>query len=223
MKSCLSALILLTVVLYSTARAEESTLELATQRGCFVCHAVQYDSGASPPLAPSYQDIATRYRDDDKAFQYLVDRILHGTLYTEQNWSNDISMRFMPPNINVSRVEAAELANWVLKMPVDQSRRQALARHQAMLILVTRSGCTSCHLMDAANDARLMPLAPAFREIAARYRGQDAQAALAGTILGGSSASTRKWPNANMQFMPANVGLAKPDAEQLADWILNLD
>ena len=102
-----TAAMLLGIALCAGARAEESTLELATERGCFICHAVQPAEGDVSPLAPSYQDIAARYRDDESAFSYLVDRILHGTLYTEQNWADQVSMRFMPPNVNVSRVEAA--------------------------------------------------------------------------------------------------------------------
>ena len=203
--------------------AAESTLELATERGCFICHTLQQDESIDRPLAPAYQEIAERYRGDDKAFEYLVNRILHGTLYSEQNWSG-ISMRFMPPNVNVSRVEAGELANWVLTLPEDKALRERLARYEAMLILSTRNGCPACHLMDASPDSRLMPLAPAFREIAERYRDDaDAEQKMVRSIVHGTRSVTKIWPNVNMQFMPPNVGLARADAEQLARWILDLE
>lgn len=222
----LKALLLVLPVMFfdSGIMAEESSLELATERGCFICHSLQRSSGETSPLAPSYQEIAERYRADKSALQYLVNRILHGTLYTEQNWSDDISMRFMPPNVNVSRLEAGELANWILELPEDRALRERLERHEDMLVLSTRSGCTACHLMESNADARLMPLAPAFREIARRYRGEaGAEEKLLRSIVHGTRAASKTWQNVNMQFMPPNVGLERSAAEQLARWILELE
>ncbi len=221
----LKALLLVLPVMFfnSEIMALETSLELATERGCFVCHSVQREQGETRPLAPAYQEIAERYRADERAFQYLVNRVLHGTLYTEQNWSDEISMHFMPPNINVSRLEAGELVNWILELPEDQALQERLRRHEDMLLLSTRSGCPACHLMDAHPDARLMPLAPAFREIARRYRGDaTAEKKLVRSIVHGTRAAAKTWQNVNMQFMPPNVGLERDDAEQLARWILEL-
>ena len=217
-------IVVLVWLLSESVYAVDPTLELATAKGCFICHNVQHSAESGQPLAPSYQKIAERYRNDKSAFQYLVNRILHGTLYTEQNWGDEISMRFMPPNVNVTRSEASELTHWVLNLPVDEQLKQQLARHEAMLILSTRSGCTSCHLMDPPTDTRLMPLAPAFREIAARYRGNDqAKQQLVRSIMQGTRSVSKLWPNANMQFMPPNVALDKQNAEKLSSWILDLE
>ncbi len=216
-------LIVIAMFYAGIALAQEATVELATQSGCFVCHTIHDLEEAARPLAPSYQEIAERYRGQDSAFDYLVNRILHGTLYTEQNWSDGISMRFMPTNVNVSRMEAGEITNWILTLPEDKALRDRLAQHEAMLILSTRSGCAACHLMDAPPDSRLMPLAPAYREIAARYRNDsDAEAKLVRSIMQGTRSATKIWPNVNMQFMPPNVGLAREDAQKLAAWILDL-
>ncbi len=224
MNNMSATLLVLTTLLFSgTIVAQEASVELATDRGCFICHTIHEDAEVDRPLAPSYQKIAEQYRNDANAFQYLVNRILHGTLYAEQNWSGGISMRFMPPNVNVSRVEAGELSNWILKLPEDKALREKLARHEAMLILSTRSGCPACHLMEAIADKRLMPLAPPFREIARRYRNDtDAQRKLERSIIHGTRSATKIWPNVNMQFMPPNVGLARDDVEPMARWILDL-
>jgi cytochrome c len=224
MKKNKSAFLMLLAMLVNTAAmAAETTLELATGRGCFTCHTLIQNQDDSDPLAPSYQEIAERYRGKDDAFQYLVSRILHGTLYTEQNWAGEISMRFMPPNVNVSRVEAAELTNWILNLPVNNAMRDRLVHYESMLILSTRSGCTACHLMESSPDARLMPLAPAFRDIARRYRDDpDAGEKLLRSIVSGTRSASKIWPDVNMQFMPPNVGLKREDAKQLTDWILTL-
>lgn len=206
------------------ALAQEASVELATESGCFICHTIHEDAEATRQLAPSYQEIAERYRGRDDAFDYLVNRILHGTLYTEQNWSDGISMSFMPPNVNVSRMEAGEMTNWILNLPEDKALRDRLAQHEAMLILSTRNGCAACHLMDASPDSRLMPLAPSYREIAVRYRNDaDAEEKLVRSIVHGTRSATKIWPNVNMQFMPPNVGLARDDARKLAAWILDLE
>ncbi len=204
--------------------AEEASIELATERGCFVCHTIHQDEDVMRPLAPSYQEIAERYRGRDDAFEYLVNRVLHCTLYAEQNWADEISMRFMPPNVNTSRLEAGAMTDWILNLPEDRELRDRLAQHEAMVILSTRSGCASCHLMDPSPDQRLMPLAPAYREIAARYRDEDgAQEMLTRSILQGTRSATKIWPNVNMQFMPPSVALKREDAEKLAGWILELE
>ncbi len=222
-KMLLVALVLGVVVVSGAALAEIPALELATERGCFTCHTIHQAKGDTKPLAPSYQEIAERYRTSNDAFQYLVNRVLHGTLYTEQNWANDISMRFMPPNVNVTRLEAGELTNWILNLPVNESLRNKLAEHEAMLILSARSGCPTCHLMDTSPDSRLMPLAPAFRDIARRYKNEpDARKRLVRSIIYGTRAASKTWPDVNMQFMPPNVALDLESAEQLAQWILKL-
>lgn len=224
MKELKTTLLVVTVIFFGDAlMAQESSLELATERGCFICHTIHVDPAVDRPLAPSYQEIAEQYRNDEQALQYLVNRILHGTLYTEQNWSGGISMRFMPPNVNVDRVEAAELANWILTLPEDKALRHRLANHESMLILSARSGCPACHLMDASPDSRLMPLAPAFREVARRYRDDaEAERKIIRSIIHGTRSATKIWPHVNMQFMPPNVGLVRTDAESLAHWILGL-
>ncbi len=224
MRSSAFALLFCTAVFSISASAESSALELAAARGCFICHSIVKAENHSLPLAPSYTEISDRYRDQKDSASYLIGRVMHGTVYSEQNWAGRVSMRFMPPNVNVSRLEAGELVDWVLHLPVDKATHQRLRQHEAMLILSTTSGCMACHRMDPSPDSRLMPLAPAFRDIAKRYAGNaDAQHKLAHSIKHGTRAADKVWQDTNMQFMPPNVALTSENAQQLAEWILSLE
>jgi len=202
--------------------ADEAMLELATQSGCFVCHNVVSDTDLPIPLAPSYQAIAVRYQGGRQAFDELVERVLHGTVYKDQNWADYISMRFMPPNVNIQRPQAAALVDWILSMSA-HPQADALVQHQANLALAATSGCLSCHAVEPDNTPRTVPLAPSFREIAAHYADQaDSQEYLLKSVLEGTMGQDKKWPEVNMQFMPPSVALREQDAQQLVQWILGL-
>ncbi len=203
---------------------DEQMLGLANARGCFICHRVAADDSSDKPLAPPYQEVAARYRGDDKAFDRLLDRVLHGTAYREQQWEGKVAMRFMPPNVNLSRDEGAALVHWVLSLPVDEARVRQLQLHDDMLRLASVSGCTICHRVEPVTETRMVPLAPAFREIAGRYQGkQNAQAGLVESVLKGTEGGTKIWHNVNMRFMPPNVNVREEDAQSLVAWILSLD
>ena len=199
-------------------------LELATTSGCFICHSVVADPDIPKPLAPSYQDIAARYQNNKGAFDRLLDTVLHGTIYKEQAWADQISMRFMPPNVNISRDNAAALVNWILTMPVATTADPGMTEYETMLALSTTSGCMSCHAVSPIPVRRTVPLAPSFREIAALYDGQaGAQAYLLDSTINGTINKPHVWQTVNMRFMPPNVALRKDDAQKLLDWILALE
>ena len=54
-------------------------------------------------------------------------------------------------------------------MDVDPAEVERLSRDDRMMTMATVSGCVICHRVDPVKDRRLIPLAPSFREIAARY------------------------------------------------------
>ncbi len=219
----LAALITLATV-SPVGTAVDSTLELATARGCFICHTVAADQQQGNPLAPSYQEVAERYRDRDDAGAYLAERVRHGTAHGEQNWEDSVSMRFMPPNVNLAAGEAEQLVDWILDLPTDEALHRRMVEHESMLILSATSGCMTCHRMEHEADARLMPLAPALRDIADRYRGNpDAKAQLVRSIVAGTRGAEKRWQDVNMEFMPPNVALSRDNAERLAAWILALE
>lgn len=220
----LAVLALLTTV--SHAADDAKMLELANNRGCFICHAVVPDkSQEGLPLGPSYQEVALRYRGDDKAYDQLLDRVMHGTAYREQAWEGKVSMRFMPPNVNLPRDEAGALVQWILNLDVKPEVAERLVHHDNMMALANYSGCTICHRLDPVRESRVVPLAPSFREMAAEYQGRShakerlVQAVLEGTLGSGS----KTWDNVNMRFMPASVNVKREDAERLVAWILELD
>lgn len=209
----------------SGVQAEDADmLALANASGCFICHGVTPKEDNSTPLAPSYQEVALRYRDVPEAHEKLVDRVLHGTLYREQNWSGDVAMRFMPPNVNINRETAEVLVNWVLNLPLDAETVARLSRYDRMLALSNVSGCNICHRVDPIAEARVIPLAPSFREIAAHYEGkEDADVGLATSVIEGTEGRHKIWQNVNMRFMPPNVNVRPEDAQALSEWILSLD
>ncbi|MEW8506404.1 MAG: c-type cytochrome [Candidatus Thiodiazotropha sp.] len=204
---------------------DQQMLALANTSGCFICHKVTPDTSREGlPLAPSYQEIALRYKEDGTAFNRLLDRVLHGTVYQDQAWSGEIGMRFMPPNVNVSRENASALVHWILELEIDPVLAEKLAQHDRMLTLSTVSGCTICHRIDPVKESRVIPLAPSFREIAAHYKDRsDSMDRLLESIIQGTQGNQKVWENVNMQFMPPNVALKREDAAELVNWIMSLD
>jgi len=76
--------------------------------------------------------------------------------------------------------------------------------------LARRNGCLSCH------DVDRRVVGPAFREVAARYRGADMEGKLADKVRSGGSGSWGAIP------MPPHADLAPKDAHALARWVLGL-
>lgn len=97
----------------------------------------------------------------------------------------------------------------------------------AMLKLAADSGCTVCHALDPAprGPQELAPIGPAWRDVAARYRGRSgAEQQLTRTVLAGSSPMEAHWRGrVSGRTMPANaVVLKEPQARRLVAWILAL-
>lgn len=203
--------------------ASEPMIDLAAASGCFICHAMKRDAAVPVPLAPSYEDIAARYRGRSDALEYLVQRVRQGTAYQDQNWAGEVNMRFMPPNVNVGREDATALVGWILEIGDKQPPDAASVHYESMLALATYSGCMACHGVNPVPDPRYVPLAPAFRDVAARYRGQaKARDQLLTAVLEGTLNRPKQWNEVNMRFMPPSVALRPQHAEQLVDWILSL-
>lgn len=198
-------------------------LELATQSGCFVCHAMSNPQPDALPLAPPYRQIAARYQDDPAAFDRLVDRVLHGTVYREQAWAEHVNMRFMPPNVNLPPQDARALVHWILSLRPDAEDQKAV-RHERMMAMAAGSGCFACHDMRRNADSRYVPLAPAFHDVAERYDdSEETRARLVAAVREGTMDQPKRWDDVNMRFMPPSVALEKSNAEALVDWILALE
>jgi cytochrome c len=97
----------------------------------------------------------------------------------------------------------------------------------AMLRLATYSGCMACHsILPAPRRADgLPPIAPAWRDIAIKYRDDvGASDRLTRTVMTGSDPNARHWSGkVSAVNMPPNaVVVGEADARRLVNWILVL-
>ena len=97
----------------------------------------------------------------------------------------------------------------------------------AMLKLATRSGCMACHsiLTLPKRADGLPPIAPAWRDIALKYRDDpSASNRLTRTVMTGSKPNARHWVGkVSPVMMPPNaVVVSEADARMLVNWILVL-
>ena len=96
-----------------------------------------------------------------------------------------------------------------------------------MLKLATYSGCMACHsILPAPKRADgLPPIAPAWRDIAIKYR-DDPRASdrLTRTVMTGSNPDSRHWVGkVSVVTMPPNdATVSQADARVLVNWILVL-
>lgn len=79
--------------------------------------------------------------------------------------------------------------------------------HAAAKALATKSACMACHAVDKKM------VGPAYKDVAAKYKGMDA-AKLAASIKAGGSGKWGAVP------MPAQAALKDEDAKLLAQWVL---
>jgi cytochrome c len=103
----------------------------------------------------------------------------------------------------------------------------ARADDAAMLKLASQSGCMTCHHLDsgAKGPDGLAPIGPAWRDVAAKYKGQkDAARNLTHVVLTGSNPYDSHWKGkASGLAMPPNaVAIKDADAKKLVGWILAL-
>ena len=101
------------------------------------------------------------------------------------------------------------------------------AKDDAMLALATKSGCMTCHHIEpgAKGPDGLAPIGPAWKDVAAKYKGdKKAQATLTQIVLKGSNPYESHWKGkASGLAMPPNaVAIKEGDARDLVRWILAL-
>lgn len=98
---------------------------------------------------------------------------------------------------------------------------------EAMLKLATDSGCMACHSLQPAPRRAdgLPPIAPAWRDIALRYRDDPtAHDTLTRTVMTGANPAARHWVGkVGPATMPPNAGsVSEADARMLVNWLLVL-
>jgi cytochrome c len=98
----------------------------------------------------------------------------------------------------------------------------------AMLKLATGSGCMTCHHIDpgAKGPEGLPPIGPAWRDVAAKYRGTAGAAdQLTHTVMTGSNPYSSHWKGkvSGLAMPPNEVAIKEADARLLVGWILKLE
>ncbi len=98
---------------------------------------------------------------------------------------------------------------------------------EAMFRLATERGCLDCHALQAGRPRAdgLPPIAPAWIEIARRYRDDPgASERLTRTVMGGSNPAARHWAGkVGEANMPPNATVvSEREARALVNWILVL-
>ena len=94
---------------------------LAVDRGCYTCHAekaVPPSANSTLPSAPSWPEIARRYRGRADAEDYLTGIVISGTGKGKRHWPNEAAFASMLPNdAEVTPEEARSLVKWILAAP----------------------------------------------------------------------------------------------------------
>ena len=98
---------------------------------------------------------------------------------------------------------------------------------EAMFRLATERGCLACHALEAGPRRAdgLPPIAPAWVEIAKRYRDDPgASERLIRTVMGGSNPASRHWVGkvSDVSMPPNAAVVSEREARALVNWILVL-
>jgi cytochrome c len=91
--------------------------------------------------------------------------------------------------------------------PTEQAQAKAAVKPEDM---PAKYGCTACHALDHK------VVGPAFKDVAAKYRGQDVEAALVQKVRNGGAGV---WGNVPMT---PNPQVPEPDLHAVVKWILSL-
>jgi cytochrome c len=117
---------LLSIALVQPAVAAEGVgkgmADLARARGCMLCHELEPARAAAEqtlPAAPSFREIAQRYRGDKSAEERLTQTVLQGTggRPGDRHWIGKASSDQMLPNAaEITPEEVRSLVTWILSL-----------------------------------------------------------------------------------------------------------
>jgi cytochrome c len=100
--------------------AGERSRRLAGERGCTVCHrdaSSAREADAALALAPTWREIAARYRGQAGAQDRLTRIVLGGADPTHRHWKNRLEFSRMEANPRLTPDEARALVRWILATP----------------------------------------------------------------------------------------------------------
>jgi cytochrome c len=104
----------------------------------------------------------------------------------------------------------------------------ATAADDAALQIAKQSGCLTCHQVEPGGKGPdgLAPIGPAWRDVAAKYKGQkDAAKTLTHIVLTGSNPYESHWKGkvSGLAMPPNAVAIKEADAKKVVAWILALE
>ena len=92
---------------------------LAVDSGCTLCHSERPRGArddAVPPPAPSWSEIARRYRGRPDAEDALVAIVMRGVRPEDRHWAGKTSAVAMPRNrVEITEEDARSLIRWILR------------------------------------------------------------------------------------------------------------
>ncbi len=116
-----AAVALLLGLLAPAAGASSSAMErLAADKGCYLCHTatpIPRKADDVLPHAPSWSDIAAKYKRQRDAEERLTRIVLRGSWEEPgaRHWRGKVSDVGMPPNVpEIDAGQAKELVRWIL-------------------------------------------------------------------------------------------------------------
>jgi cytochrome c len=94
--------------------------------------------------------------------------------------------------------------------------------------LANQAGCLTCHHIDVDGKGPdgMAPIGPAWRAVAAKYKGKkDAAATLTHVVMTGSNPYDSHWKGkvSGLAMPPNAVAIKEADAKKLVNWILALE
>lgn len=103
----------------------------------------------------------------------------------------------------------------------------AAGNDDAMTSLAKNAGCLTCHQVEPGGKGpdSLPPIGPAWRDVAAKYKGvKGADAQLTATVMKGSNPYESHWKGkvSGLAMPPNAVAIKEADAKKLVGWILSL-
>ena len=107
---------------YAAEDINQQMRTLAADRGCMLCHDFQPTTAAGGqvlPMAPSWREIAMRYKSDSNAEERLTNTVLNGigTRLGERHWAGKVSTVGMFSNTReIDPHEAQALVHWILSL-----------------------------------------------------------------------------------------------------------
>ena len=107
----------------SASAAQPSSAEMderAAASGCYLCHQaepVKRKPDDSRPIAPSWKDIALKYRGQKNAEDRLTEIVLAGSgnYGKDRHWKGKVGEAGMLPNVKeIDEERARQLVHWIL-------------------------------------------------------------------------------------------------------------